>query len=162
MSFTDTASLVEILDRLNAQLEQSTDPDHFVTLFLGRLDTESHRLEYVNAGHIFPVLLAPGAAPVRLEATGIPAGMIPGTRYAAKTADIPPGSLLALYTDGIPEAASADGHEYGEERLHGILSTAMERPVGETMVAIQKDLDDYLAGVPLVDDTTVVLARRLR
>jgi phosphoserine phosphatase RsbU/P len=162
MSFTDTASLVEILDRLNAQLEQSTDPDHFVTLFRGRLDTESHRLEYVNAGHIFPVLLAPGAAPVRLEATGIPAGMIPGTRYAAKTADIPPGSLLALYTDGIPEAASADGHEYGEERLHGILSTAMERPVGETMVALQKDLDDYLAGVPLADDTTVVLARRLR
>ena len=161
MGFTDTASLVEILGRLNAQLEQSTDPDHFVTLFLGRLDTESHRLEYVNAGHIFPVLLAPGAAPVRLEATGIPAGMMAGSRWGVKTVDIPPGSLLCLYTDGIPEASVPGGPEYGEERLYDLLSRSVERPAGETLATLRVEIEGFMGENPLADDTTIMLARRI-
>ncbi|HEU4940997.1 MAG TPA: SpoIIE family protein phosphatase, partial [Candidatus Eisenbacteria bacterium] len=109
MSFTESASLVEIVERLNAQLEQSTESDHFVTLFLGRLDTERHTLEYVNAGHIFPILFAPGSEASRLEATGIPAGLMAEARYGVETVEIPPGSLLCLYTDGMPEAARAGG-----------------------------------------------------
>jgi serine phosphatase RsbU (regulator of sigma subunit) len=161
MSFTDTASLVEILNRLNAQLEQSTDPDHFVTLFLGRLDTESHRLEYVNAGHIFPVLLAPGMAPARLDATGIPAGMMAGRRWGMKTVDVPPGSLLCLYTDGIPEASVPGGQEYGEERLHALLARSVERPAGETLAALRVEIEGFMGDNPLADDTTIMLMRRV-
>ena len=159
MSFTDTESLPRIVERLNAQLEQSTEPDHFVTLFLGRLDIESHRLEYVNAGHIFPAVLAPGAAPIRLDATGIPAGMMAGVRYGVKTVDVPPGSLLCFYTDGIPEAA-AGREEYGEERLHALLARSAERPAGETLAALRSELEAFLGGTPLADDTTILLVRR--
>lgn len=160
MSFTDTASLTDIMERLSAQLEQSTEPDHFVTLFLGRLDTEHHALEYVNAGHIFPVLLAPGAPAVRLEATGIPAGMMAGARYGVRTVELPPGSLLCLYTDGMPEAARTGGPEFGEERLHERLARSLGDPPRETLAALRKDLDEYMAGDPLADDTTMVFVRR--
>jgi len=161
MSFTADASLSDILERLNTQLEQSTEPDHFVTLFLGRLDTERHTLEYVNAGHIFPVLLAPGREAARLEATGIPAGMMAGSHYGVKTVELPPGSLLCLYTDGMPEAARPGGPEYGEERLHEHLGASTSRSVRDTMAALRKDLDEYMADDPLADDTTMLLVRRI-
>jgi serine phosphatase RsbU (regulator of sigma subunit) len=160
MSFTESASLVEIMERLNAQLEQSTDPDHFVTLFLGRLDTERHTLEYVNAGHIFPVLHAPGAKEVRLEATGIPAGMMAGTRYGSRRVEVPAGALLCLYTDGMPEAARVGGPEYGEERLHSMLARSGGRPARDSMAELRKDLDEFMAGEPLADDTTILMVRR--
>jgi sigma-B regulation protein RsbU (phosphoserine phosphatase) len=160
MSFTETASLTDIMERLNAQLEQSTEPDHFVTLFLGRLDLERHTLEYVNAGHIFPVLLAPGGPAARLETTGIPAGMMAGAHYGMKTVGLSPGSLLCLYTDGMPEAARPGGPEYGEERLHRLLAGSMNGPTKDAMVALRNDLDEYMAGEPLADDTTMLLVRR--
>jgi phosphoserine phosphatase RsbU/P len=160
MSFTESASLVEIVERLNAQLEQSTESDHFVTLFLGRLDTERHTLEYVNAGHIFPVLFAPGSEAARFEATGIPAGLMAGARYGVETVEIPPGSLLCLYTDGMPEAARAGGPEYGEERLHAALARSTSRRASETMAALRKDLDEFMGGEALADDTTILMVRR--
>jgi len=160
MSFTESASLVEIVERLSAQLEQSTESDHFVTLFLGRLDTERHTLEYVNAGHIFPVLFAPGSEASRFEATGIPAGLMSGARYGEQTVEIPPGSLLCLYTDGMPEAARAGGPEYGEERLHAALARSTSRPASETMATLRKDLDEFMGGEALADDTTILMIRR--
>ena len=161
MSFTESASLADLLARLNAQLEQSTEPDHFVTLFLGRLDTRAHRLEYVNAGHIFPVLLAPGTKAARLEATGIPAGMMADARHGVKTVDVPAGSLLCLYTDGMPEASRPGDAEYGEERLHAILARSVDGAAGAALATIKSDLDQFMAGDPLVDDTTILLVRRL-
>ena len=159
MSLTDTSSLTEIVERLNTLLEHSTEPDHFVTLFLARLDHDAHTLEYVNAGHNPPFLIAPGAEPLRLGATGIPAGMISGTTYTSERVPFPPGALLCLYTDGLTEAG-AGSEEYGDERLLQCLSRGMSEPVSRTGPAVLLDLETFLSGRSLHDDMTIVLVRR--
>ncbi|HET9251951.1 MAG TPA: SpoIIE family protein phosphatase [Candidatus Eisenbacteria bacterium] len=159
MSLTDTSSLIAIVERLNTLLERSTEPDHFVTLFLARLDHESHTLEYVNAGHNPPFLLAPGREPLRLTTTGIPAGMIPGSTYTCERVPFPPGALLCLYTDGLTEAG-AGSEEYGDERLLQYLSRVVAEPVSRTGPALLQDLEAFLNGRSLHDDMTIVLVRR--
>jgi phosphoserine phosphatase RsbU/P len=67
----------EIMTRLNAILHRSTDSGHFVTAFLGRLDPATGSLRYVNAGHNPPYLIS-GNQVRELDATGVPAGMLPG------------------------------------------------------------------------------------
>ena len=159
MSLTATSSLTSIVDRLNTLLERTTEPDHFVTLFLARLDHDAHTLEYVNAGHNPPILLAPGEPPRRLTTTGIPAGMISGSAYTSESVPFPPRSLLCLYTDGLTEAG-AGSEEYGEERLLQGLTHRMNEPVSQTGPALLHDLETFLSGRSLHDDTTIVLVRR--
>jgi len=148
------------VERLNTQLEHSTEPDHFVTLFLGRLDLASHRLEYVNAGHVPPILLQPGEEPRRLTATGIPAGMLPDWSYSSQSIDFPVGSLLCVFTDGIPEA-EVSGEWYGEDRLLRILIQRLDQPTSEIGRALLDDVEQFLQGNHLTDDTTLLLMRRI-
>ena len=108
--------LAACVERLHRQILQSSEATRFVTLFLGLLDPASGRLEYVNAGHNPPWLLAPGSAPAALAATGLPLGLIPGATYTTGSIMLPPGGVLCIYSDGISEAALGD-ELYGEERL---------------------------------------------
>jgi serine phosphatase RsbU (regulator of sigma subunit) len=87
---------------------------------------------------------------------------VAGARYGVETVEIPPGSLLCLYTDGMPEAARAGGPEYGEKRLHAALASSTGRPALETMATLRKDLDEFMGGEALADDTTILMVRRTR
>jgi serine phosphatase RsbU (regulator of sigma subunit) len=160
MSLTEASSLTAIVERLNTLLERTTEADHFVTLFLARLDHDAHTLEYVNAGHNPPFLLGAGKEPHRLTTTGIPAGMIPGSTYTSETVPFPPGALLCLYTDGLTEAG-AGSEEYGEERLIQGLARGMHEPVSRTGPALLHDVETFLNGRQPHDDTTLVLVRRV-
>jgi sigma-B regulation protein RsbU (phosphoserine phosphatase) len=149
----------EIMNRLNAIIHRSTDSGHFVTAFLGKLDLASGNLRYVNAGHNPPYLLTEGVVS-ELEATGVPAGMLPGIKYPGKTVMVPPGSLLALYTDGIPEAR-CDGDFFGEDRLISILrSCAAGTAPRDLCQDLLGKVSEFLSGGPREDDLTLVLLRR--
>ena len=67
---------------------------------------------------------APGANQRRVEAlrsSGTVLGVFPDAEYARRATALRSGDRLLLYTDGITEARNADGEEFGEERLSGVL-----------------------------------------
>jgi serine phosphatase RsbU (regulator of sigma subunit) len=149
---------VDLVTRLNGIVHRSTNPDHFLTAFLGRLDPRSGRLDYVNAGHNPPYIVA-GDAIRELEATGIPLGMMPQFPYSAGTAELPHRSLFALFTDGIPEA-NREGEFFEEERLKEVLLSAGSPEVEDVCQKIISSVDDFLSGQPRLDDLTLLLIRR--
>ena len=70
-----------------------------------------------------------------------------------------PGDTLVMYTDGVTEAASAAGEEFGEDRLIEILRRQLHLPVPtplETIVASVQTFSDC----EQADDITLVVARR--
>jgi phosphoserine phosphatase RsbU/P len=145
--------------RLGAIVSENGDPGRFVTGFLGYIDLRSGTMHYVNAGHPAALLLHNGE--VRsLESNGVPFGVLPDFPYDTLTAEIPAGGMLAVFSDGIPEAQR--GLEMFEDaRLHKVLLEAAAAPdLADVRRAVLARLDTFLGDAPRSDDVTLLLIRR--
>ncbi|MDX6481232.1 MAG: hypothetical protein QOG85_1742 [Gaiellaceae bacterium] len=112
-----------------------------------------------SAGHPpARIVLADGTVS-RLDASGLVLGIEPGQEYAEVRAELPPGALLVLYTDGVVEARRA-GELYGDERLDALLSARRELAPGALAAAVAEDARAF-GGGELSDDVAVVAIRRL-
>ena len=153
---TDPAELVS---RLNAVMYRSTDRGRFVTLFVGILDPADGRLNYVNAGHNPPVLMHAGGTQ-RLEAGGVPVGVLENAGFERGEAIIEPGGLLTVFTDGIPEA-DRGGEMFEEDRLLELLMAGVREPSLDVLGRRVIDgVDTFMAGARRTDDITLLLMRR--
>ena len=151
----------DFMVRLNAVVDRSTDPGRFVTLFFGSLDAGTGELHYVNAGHNAPLLVKEGAFR-ELLAEGIPLGVLPKFPYTATRVDMNPGELLAVFTDGIPEAERSSPREFfGDERLQAALMARADSASLEAAAeGLMAEVETFVAGTPRSDDITLVLLRR--
>ena len=147
----------EIVARVNALLCRDNSACMFVTLFVGRLDLSSGRLEYCNAGHMPLVVMRPGGGAEFLPAKrNVAAGIMDGYRYTMQETVFEPGTKLLAYTDGVTEAERSDHEQYGEKRLLAFASAhAKETPVG-FVEKLERDLDAFAAGAEQSDDITAL------
>jgi serine phosphatase RsbU (regulator of sigma subunit) len=74
-----------------------------VTAFCCYIDPVTFEIEYGNAGHPPPAMVAPGAQADLLRGGGVPLGVLPSANYASQRFQPAPGTLLVLYTDGLIE-----------------------------------------------------------
>ena len=151
----------ELAEHLNKHLLQTTEPEHYVTLFVAHLDHESHRLEFVNGGHPPAILIRPDGEMEQLESSGPPPGLIdlPGIDYEGRSLDFPPGSTLVVYSDGVSEAQRGEEF-FGDDRLFRILKESASLDAQACAKKILEAVDSYLGDEPAGDDTTLVVVRR--
>ncbi len=98
--------------------------DSFVTCILATYDPASRRLAYANAGHTAILRWCAREGTIEaLGATGLPLGVDIGIAIENATVTLDPGDVLLFYTDGVTEAAAADGELFGDERLRALLMT---------------------------------------
>ena len=69
------------------------------------------------------------------------------------------GDLVLLLSDGIPEARSAAGEEFGEERVLAIVRRERERPAAEIIRILMDEARRFSDPDPLQDDMTVVVVK---
>jgi serine phosphatase RsbU (regulator of sigma subunit) len=157
--YDDCTSPLHLVRRLNAIMFRSTDARSFVTGFVGWLDPASGSFRYVNAGHPEPHVLRAGKLRT-LAATGIPLGMLPDFPWTEGETVLEPGELLALFSDGIPEAQH--GTEFFEfERVAESLREAeRETDLARAADRVIARIDAFAAGEHRADDVTLVLLRR--
>ncbi len=73
----------------------------------------------------------------------------------ATTADIPDGSSLVLYSDGVTEAFNKDGSEFGEDRLLNLGHRADGS--GDSFLAhMRGQLSEFTEGAEQSDDITIM------
>ena len=150
----------ELAGKISTTLGRSTTPNRFITAFLALLDPAAGTLEATNAGHNPILLLRADGRRELLESQGFPLAMFPGGNYPLTTHTLEPGDLLVLYTDGISEAANAQGEEFELAGLEAVMRAHRPLPLPELHRQLQAALDAFTAGAPLSDDRTVVLLRR--
>jgi serine phosphatase RsbU (regulator of sigma subunit) len=88
-----------------------------------------------------------------------PVDMLPPDPFASCTVDLPPGSVLAIFSDGIPEAMGPDGF-YGDERLVETLRRHIRQPLETLAQATLADVEKFRGATPSSDDVTILLLRR--
>lgn len=107
--------------KVNSLLHENIATGKFVTFFYGILDTRARSFQFSNAGHLYPVLVSDGVAR-SLEQGGAVLGVFPSWKYEDSVIELRPGDRLLLFTDGITEAADAQGREFDEA---GIVAFAL-------------------------------------
>jgi len=83
-------------------------------------------------------------------------GLLDQQIVGAERIRLGPGDGVAMYTDGITEAADANGEEFGPERLTNILSGDGLAKLQELHGRILSDVRGHASG-KLADDATLVL-----
>lgn len=152
-----TAALMALLSQ---QLYENTPPEKYATFFCSVYDDETGRLIYTNAGHLKPILVRAGKAS-GLEGEGMVAGLLPNVKYEQQEIQLESSDLLAVFSDGIPEAENQEGKEFGEDRLSDLLVENANKPLDEIIRIVTHGVDNWAADPDTRDDTTIVLARRL-
>ncbi|HEX6202262.1 MAG TPA: SpoIIE family protein phosphatase, partial [Thermoanaerobaculia bacterium] len=150
----------ELLDRLNRHVLESSAQNKFITLLLVELDVASGGLTYLNAGHNPGLLLRAAGGVEELAPCGMPVGLLPEARYETRATRLEAGDLLCLYTDGITECSSPADEELGVDRLIECLAETRHAPLAEIAACIERRTRDFAAGLPQLDDQTLVLLRR--
>ena len=123
------------------------------TCLYAHYDPATRRCRLTSAGHPPPALRHPDGT---VEFIDVPAGVMLGAgpgRYPATSIALPPGSVLALYTDGLIERPGED-ISTGMARLAGTLATGPAQP-------LDRLCDSVLAGLGARarDDIALLLAR---
>ncbi|MDH3253692.1 MAG: SpoIIE family protein phosphatase [Acidobacteriota bacterium] len=150
----------EVCRRVSAALHKRTPPAKYATAWMGALETETGRLSWSNAGQMPPLIVRASGDVERLEASGVPIGLLPDAEYAGRETTLDPGDTLIAYTDGLTEAEGPAGEEFGLERLVEICRQARGRGLMTLADALERDLDLFTNGSALSDDRTLLLAFR--
>lgn len=149
----------EVLAQLNRVLYRTGNSRAFMTYFYALLEPDSGVLRYAIAGHPFPLLRRADGRVEELGEGGLPLGMRRELDFACGSAQIEPGDLLVLYTDGLPEAAGgADLEAFGFEQLTELV--ALDGTPSMVKQRVLTALDSHRGDEPLIDDLTLVVIGR--
>jgi serine phosphatase RsbU (regulator of sigma subunit) len=147
-----------IFSRVNRYLCERSGDDRYATVFYGVLDTAG-RFEYVNAGHVPPIIRRRSGAAEALGSANFPVGMFPEADYESAEVNLEPGEFLVIYTDGVSEAANVSAELFEEARLRQIVEEFKGETVEELAGTIRDGVKAFTAGAPQSDDVTILVIR---
>lgn len=149
--------LAKALESVNRMFCESTEPSKFATLFIGIYDDATRRLSYANCGHHPPLLLRDNSVE-RLTSTTTVLGMFEDWHCPLGEEHLSSGDLLAIYTDGIVEAANQAEEEFGEAKLLQTLQANRQGNAQCVLDSLVQCVQSFSSGEQ-ADDLTVVIAR---
>jgi sigma-B regulation protein RsbU (phosphoserine phosphatase) len=148
--------------KVNFLLWESIERNQFITAFYGILDASNRTLHYSNAGHNPPLLIDAQGAARFIEWGEQPLGMFRDTRYHEHYHTFRPGEVLVLYTDGVTEALSPNGEEFGRDRLITAVKSGLTLTARELIASMQRDVFQWTDGVGLTDDATFFVIKAVK
>ena len=150
----------KLLARLNVQVVRHSPGSRFITLFYALYDPRTGQIEYVNAGHLPPLIHRKDGSFERLTGGNIALGMFDGSTYESHHAELHPGDAIVLYSDGITEAENTAGREFDEAGLTATITAAATHEPEHLGRAVLAAVDEHAGDARLGDDLTVLVLSR--
>jgi CHASE2 domain-containing sensor protein len=148
-----------VLSIINTRLNSiSTASGRFISLFYGILDSSTNKLTFSNAGHCNPIISERNGKSRILTEGGTFLGPFASMEWSDSVAQLSPGDLLCLYTDGVSEAGVNVSNQFGED---GILRSLQERSTTsqEALDRLLQSCREFVKNRPFEDDWTAVILR---
>ena len=154
-------SLLDLVTRFNDYAcAQNQGGWRFTTAFIAELEPASGRMEWVNAGHNWPVLRRSSGAIERLETGGVPLGISKVIQYESGTTTLAQGDLLVIFTDGLVEAENDREEEFDEARMLKCLAGS-PGTAKEVLSNLMSSVDAFVGATRQHDDITCMVVRRV-
>ncbi len=153
-------SLVATISAVNKYLAENIPANRFVTLFYAELDPASGALSFLNAGHNPPLIVHAAGTVEQLASGGLPLGIKPDAEYREGRTQLQQGDVLCIYSDGVTEATSPTGEEFGPTRLYEVVSRNIDASAAGIRDRIESALTKFAQGTSAADDITLVIVKR--
>ena len=158
-----------VLSALNEMFEMDQRRNCYFTLWYGVYDRQKRQLVYSSAGHPPAVLLSPPeadlsqavpqadipAAAKQLKTRGLPIGMLIDSQYRSQICEIPSGSTLFIFSDGIYEIMQSDGTPWSLNEFIEIL-TKLHRTGDDTLDGIFQMVQSFTGIHQFEDDCSLL------
>ncbi len=148
------------LQSVNRLFHENTSEAAYASLFFAEYDDETRRLRYANCGHLAGLLLRANGSCERLESTTTLLGLFREWECAIAECCLAPGDLLALYTDGVTEAGTDGGNEFGEAALVEKLQENRHEALPVLVEKVTEEIRHFDRGSQH-DDITLIVGRCL-
>jgi hypothetical protein len=156
----DRCTVARMHAAIGRAISDQYDGDAFATGILGRLSTVTGEFEWSCAGHPAPLLLRDRTIVAELECEpALPFGLGDDTA-AVSLRTLQPGDAVLLYTDGVVEARTPDGEEFGLARLKDLLEreAASDRTGEELLRRLVRAVLDHHVD-QLRDDASLLIVQ---
>lgn len=153
-------SLPVLAAEANDLLHATTPANKYVTAALLELAPATGEARYVSAGHTDCLHLGADGEEHWLKSTGTPLGLMAGLPYQQTAMRLQPGDIIALFSDGVPEAQTESGDEFGEARLAAVVRDAAAESASAIVSRVFDAVDAFAGGAPQYDDVTVLIVKR--
>jgi sigma-B regulation protein RsbU (phosphoserine phosphatase) len=153
-------SLVDTISAVNRYLAENIPANRFVTLFCAELDPASGALSFLNAGHNPPLIVHSAGTVEQLASGGLPLGIKADAEYREGRTQLQYGDVLVIYSDGVTEATSPTGEEFGPTRLYDVVSRNIDASAAGIRDRIESALTKFAQGTRAADDITLVIVKR--
>ncbi len=153
----------EAMKKANDLLTEDNDTMMFVTVFLGYYDIPTGNFTYANGGHHEAIIVNSECKCERFGRLGNPSlGIVESADFNSGERKIQAGETMAIFTDGIIEAPSDTGEEFGFGRLEKILAENCNAnsDLRRTWQAVDTQVDNFQTAPGKFDDVTLLLFKR--
>ena len=157
----------EIVKALNITMSDGNTYNMFCTMFVGVLDLSTGHLDFCNGGHNAPMICctnADGSTDVTYAKmkTNLAIGVFPDFIYCREEAQLNPGDIIFMYTDGLTEAENTSKELFGEDAA----LAELRRSIGTAPESVKSYVDDmydavlvHTAGAEQSDDLTMLVLK---
>jgi sigma-B regulation protein RsbU (phosphoserine phosphatase) len=147
-----------LLAHLNQRLRVHNLAGRYCAVQYGLFEPATRCLEFSNAALPLPLCISK-AGPQWLGQGGLPSGLLDGASYEKCAIELGAGESVIFYTDGICEAGTADGEEFGCDRVAAVLARNRELSAEEQLDRLFEAVDDFVADAPQHDDMTALILK---
>ena len=147
-----------LLRAVNQLFYENTIDSAYATLFFAEFDSQTHRLRYVNCGHLPALLLRSDDTFERLGSTCTVLGLFKEWDCSIGEHRLLEGDALVLYTDGVTEAFNEAEEQFGEERLMDALRRHRNESSKDLLGSIVEEVRRF-SPREQQDDITLIVAK---
>lgn len=160
----EPVSLGELLGRLNQILCRDSDYEYFMTMQIAIIDTEGGRYTFANAGHDASIIYRPATGSFdEVQKGGVPLGVLEETTYEDyPVTGLCEGDVVVFGTDGVWEMRAVSTEMFGKDRLRDVMRQNAGKTAAEIRDAIDSALVQFRGDLPVEDDVTFVVVKRVR
>jgi sigma-B regulation protein RsbU (phosphoserine phosphatase) len=150
----------EVLQLVNHHITRLQKSTQFVTVLYGILDLKTRLFSYARAGHEPPLLLHSDGTVERIpHSPGMALGLWDTITLDERTVELPHGSTLLLFTDGMTDCRDTHGEAFGLDRIKTTLSGLSNISAQQVCDHLLWTLINYQDGSKQDDDVTLVAIR---
>ncbi|MGB7438594.1 MAG: GAF domain-containing SpoIIE family protein phosphatase [Candidatus Acidiferrum sp.] len=148
----------EMLRQMNQLVGERRIEGRFMTACFATWQKGRQKLRVANAGQSQPLLYKSGRCD-KIELTGFPLGIFEDVHYDEWGVTLEAGNILVFHSDGIAEAANAEGQFFGTTRIMRLIEKHQELSAAEMADVVLREVDLFTNSAPLVDDRTLVVLK---
>jgi sigma-B regulation protein RsbU (phosphoserine phosphatase) len=152
-------SLAAAIAALNETVYSASTAERYTTLFAAFLEPGCRRMIYVNCGQTAPMLLRASGRVERLDKGGPPVGLLSRATFEETAADLAPGDLLVVFSDGVSEVNNPAGDIWNEEELEQVVASCAGLSAAEAHRRILGAAQGFADGAEPSDDITLAVYR---